>query len=334
MSGKSKIEWTRSDDGSMGRTWNPVRGCRRVSPGCERCYAERVAHRFSGPGRPYEGLTHLVGGRPQWTGEVRLVPEALDEPLHWRKPCRVSVNSMSDLFHEDVPDDFLLQVFDVMRRCTWAGGQNCGRIGGDGHTFQVLTKRAGRMRDFCSRLRWDGERVYLGDVGGPHLLRLNKGIWLGVSAEDQRWADERIPLLLQTPAAVRFVSAEPLLGPVTLWKYLSDCACGHGHGFTACPNTGGVARFCHVKDCPCPGLRPQLHWVIVGGESGKDARPMNLDWARSLVAQCREAGAACFVKQLGALAARELGSRDPKGGRMEDWSIDLQVREFPASTSV
>jgi protein gp37 len=316
---ETSIEWADA-------VWNPTVGCTRVSEGCRNCYAFSLHDR--------RHAAHLAGkavprqyARP--FRDLQLLPERLDDPLHWRKPRRVFVNSVSDLFHEDVPDDFLLQVFDVMRRCTWAGGQNCGRIGGDGHTFQVLTKRAGRMREFCSRLRWDGERVYLGDAGGWLLLPLNRGIWLGVSAEDQQRADERIPPLLQTPAAVRFVSAEPLLGPVTLWKYLADCACGHGHGFTACPNTGGVARSCHVKDCPCPGLRPRLHWVIVGGESGRDARPMRLEWARSLVAQCREAGVACFVKQIGSVAARELGSRDPKGGKVEDWPEDIRVREFP-----
>jgi protein gp37 len=252
---------------------------------------------------------------------------------------------MADLFHEDVPDDFLLQTFDVMRRCTWAGGQNCGRIGGDGHTFQVLTKRAGRMREFCSRLRWDGERVYLGDVGGPHLLRLNKGIWLGVSAEDQQRADERIPPLLQTPAAVRFVSAEPLLGPLRLTNWIArDCpSCGGiGPDAPGTTNADPACARCHGAGSPPGGI----HWVIVGGESGKDARPMDLAWARSLVAQCRGAGVPVFVKQLGAnvrglvrngldhdRVADVLGStyrlRDRKGGRMEDFPEDLRIREFP-----
>jgi protein gp37 len=313
MSGASKIEWTE-------RVWKPVRGCSGVSPGCQHCYAERVAHRFSGPGRPYEGLTHLVGGQPQWTGEVRPVPEALDAPLHWREPARVFVNSMSDLFHEDVPDDFLCRVFKVMGQA-------------ERHTFQVLTKRAGRMQRF---LREQTNAHAIRTLEDPEFCVRwpYPNVWLGVSVEDQRRADERIPLLLATPAAMRLVSAEPLLGPVTLWKYLADCACGHGHGFTACPNTGGAARTCHVQDCPCPGLRPRLSWVIVGGESGKDARPMRLEWARALIRQCREARVPVFVKQVGRVAARGLGSRDPKGGRVEDWPEDLRVREFPAPFAV
>jgi protein gp37 len=334
--GKTSIAWTDA-------TWNPVTGCKAVSPGCANCFAARLAGTRLAASPRYAGLATVnEAGRGVWSGEVRLHPDRLDEPLRWRRPLRVFVCDMADLFHEDVPDDFLLRCFDVMRRCTWAGGQNCGRIGGDGHTFQVLTKRAGRMREFCSRLRWDGERVYLGDVGGPHLLRLNKGIWLGVSAEDQRWADERIPLLLQTPAAVRFVSAEPLLGPVDL------SAVRHQLGAESFATVNVLVE----KDSLNRGYdRPRLDWVIVGGESGPDARPMCLEWARSLVAQCRGAGIPVFVKQLGTNVrglvrngldhdriADALGStyrlRDRKGGDMSEWPEDLRVREWPPTHTV
>jgi protein gp37 len=303
MGGASKIEWTE-------RVWNPIRGCSRVSPGCQHCYAERVAHRFSGPGQPYEGLTHLVAGKPQWTGEVRLVPEALGEPLHWRKPCRVFVNSMSDLFHEDVPDGFLCRVFKVMGQA-------------ERHTFQVLTKRADRMQRF---LREQTNAHAIRTLEDPEFCVRwpYPNVWCGVSVEDQQRANERIPPLLQTPAAVRFVSAEPLLGPVDL---------------TAVRHQLGAQSFATVnvlveKDSLNRGHdRPRLDWVIVGGESGPGARPMRLEWARSLVTQCREAGVAVFCKQIGTVAAWDLGSRDAKGGRMEDWPVDLRVREFPAAAS-
>lgn len=182
----TKIEWT-------DKSWNPVRGCTRVSHGCEHCYAERQAHRFSGSGQPYEGLTEIGPKGPRWNGKIRLVPELLEEPLRWRKPCRVFVNSMSDLFHEAVPDRFISEVFAVM---------NTARR----HTFQVLTKRPERML----RLGTDQKLIYA-----------MSNVWLGVSVEDQKTADERIPLLLQTPAAVRFVSAEPLLSHIDLSKWLS-----------------------------------------------------------------------------------------------------------------
>lgn len=174
MSTHSKIEWT-------DRTWNPIRGCSLVSPGCTNCYAMRQVHRFDHPGGPYEGLTRMTEHGPVWTGKVRVVEEALAEPPSWRKPCRVFVNSMSDLFHEGVPAEFIDRVFAVMQLARR-------------HTFQILTKQPHRMA----------------------LHRPPANVWLGVSVENQATADERIPLLLQTPAAVRFLSVEPLLEAVDL----------------------------------------------------------------------------------------------------------------------
>jgi len=330
--GESSIEWTDV-------TWNPLRGCTEVSPGCARCYAAGVAARFSGPGQPYEGLAYRdANGRPHWTGKVATAPHKLAEPLSWRKSRMVFVNSMSDLFHEDVPEDYILSVFDVMRQCTWAGGQNCGRIGGSGHTFQVLTKRADRAADVLSRLCWDGEALNLEGRGYPH-LKLTDQIWIGVSVEDQKRADERIPLLLQIPARVRFLSVEPMLGPIDLGDWDHECG-DPPHG-------------------KCPVMWPD--WVIVGGESGPHARPCDVAWIRSIVGQCKAAGTACYVKQLGARPYEWIGCglapgsipsaaldshlamggsepddvqhwlrpKDPKGGDIDEFPADLRVREWP-----
>lgn len=223
---QSNIEWCDA-------VWNPIRGCARVSPGCENCYAERQAHRFSGKGQPYEGLTVLGKHGPRWAGHARFVPEMLDAPLRWKKPKRIFVNSMSDLFHEDVADDQIVAIFDVMRQCPQ-------------HQFQILTKRPERMARITPRLRFDGDgdgRTWIADHEDSPGYRLMGGagcsgmtwVWLGVSCEDQQRADERIPWLLQCPAAVRFVSAEPLLGPIDFARWLYSS--------------------------------PKPDWIIVGGES-------------------------------------------------------------------
>ena len=258
MGAKSKIEWTDA-------SWNPIRGCSRVSEGCRNCYAERVAARFSGPGKPYEGLAVMKSDGPHWTGEVRLNEEALELPLRWRKPRKIFVNSMSDLFHESVPDEWISKVMRIMTVCI-------GR-----HTFQILTKRPERM------LAW-----YTGPQ--PRLSAVLPHVWLGVSVEDQATADERVPLLLQTPAAVRWVSYEPALGPVSLqWRWVS-----HGK-----PLGGGPA--CNVlRPWEEPQPLPALDWIVVGGESGPRARPMHPDWARSVRDQCLAAGVPFFFKQWGA----------------------------------
>ena len=247
------IEWTEE-------TWNPVTGCTKVSSGCDHCYAERITERFHGPGSFERVVLH---------------PDRLDKPLRWRKPRRVFVNSMSDLFHDDVPDEFLCRVFDTMALA-------CR------HTFQVLTKRHARMRSFVTR--------YLsGDFTdwsrGPLANTVDQpppNVWLGVSVEDRRWVGIRIPALRETPAVVRFMSCEPLLGPLDRL------------------DLDGIG------------------WVIVGGESGAGARPMDPRWAVDIVRQCREAAVPVFVKQL--------GSR--WGSGHHDISLfppALQVREYPAA---
>ncbi|SLE67253.1 bacteriophage protein gp37 [Mycobacteroides abscessus subsp. massiliense] len=254
MGDKTGIEWTDA-------TWNPVTGCDKVSPGCDHCYAGTFAERWRGTrGHYFE------------TGfDVQLRPDKLDLPLRWTKPRRIFVNSMSDLFHDKVPDEYIARVFAVMALAPQ-------------HTFQLLTKRHGRMRallnsrDFL-QLVWDAWSVEDGpdeseSLGTDPAERWPlPNVWLGVSAEDQKRADLRIPALLDTPAAVRFVSAEPLLGPIDL----------HGDPI----GKDSVFWIGH------------LDWVIVGGESGPGARPMHPDWARSVRDQCVAAGVPFLFKQWG-----------------------------------
>jgi protein gp37 len=343
MSAKTSIEWT-------DRTWNPTRGCTRVSEGCRNCYAERFAARMSTQwGRGFArwtpstaktaaGAIVRVKSEPRWTGKVALVPEALDQPLRWRKPQRVFVNSMSDLFHESLANEDIVQVFHAMYGEASASPS-------PKHTYQILTKRPARMLDW---FRW---LAAYGEQGGddPTILALSvyarfqgphPRVWLGVSVEDQATADERIPLLLQTPAAVRFVSYEPALGPV-------DFRC--------------LAPFddFHTDALDTPDPTRRLNWLIVGGESGPDARDFYLAWARSAIAQCKPAGISVFIKQVGArpiercpecygsgasIPANTSGTcpeccgdgvvmlrlRDRKGGDPAEWPEDLRVREFPA----
>lgn len=280
MSQNTGIQWTDA-------TWNPIRGCSRVSEGCRNCYAEVVAARFSGPGQPYEGLARRTSnGGARWTGKIMFVEKHLDDPLRWRKPSRIFVNSMSDLFHEDVTDEQLDRIFAVM---------DAARR----HTFQVLTKRPARMLAYSELRRAPASNV-----------------WLGVSVENQQAADERIPLLLETPAAVRFLSCEPLLGPIDLVPFLFDEVDG-----TTMPDYSS----------PRASNRG-LSWVIVGGESGPNARPCDTQWIRDIVDQCQAAGAAPFVKQLGAYPVNgsyAMQLEDSHGGNPEEWAPFLRVREFP-----
>jgi protein gp37 len=288
--GKTKIEWTRSDDGTPGRTWNPIRGCSLVSAGCTNCYAMKQAHRFSGKGQAYEGLTRLTSNGPVWTGDVRLVEEKLEEPLRWKSPRRIFVNSMSDLFHESLSDEAIDRVFAVMALCPQ-------------HTFQVLTKRAERMQkylaDSLTPLRIGHHRVLISR--GAHVEREIiqwpfPGIWLGASVEDQKTAIERIPWLLKTPAAVRWVSYEPALGPVDfrqwVWPMRSD-SFDKSNCFFESPD-----GFMHRVN-ERPGGLQAIGWIVCGGESGPGARPMHPRWAQSVRDQCVAAGVKFFFKQWG-----------------------------------
>jgi protein gp37 len=298
----TKIEWT-------DRTWNCIRGCSLVSQGCKHCYAMRQAHRFGGPGMPYEGLTVLNATGPTWTGKVVCDESKLEDPLHWKKPCMVFVNSMSDLFHEDVPESFILACFTTMRLAQQ-------------HKFQILTKRPERMLEIIGR--WKREGLTLREGHGCEL----PNVWLGVSVEDQKTADERIPLLLQTPAALRWVSYEPALGPVTFefLHYNGICEVDSMRG------THGVIR-------PHGGTNARIDWLVCGGESGPGARPFDLDWARDVREQCTAAGVPFFMKQAGANVydpsltasgrSETVHYRDRKGGDMQEWPHDLRVREYP-----
>ena len=286
------IEWTDN-------TWNPVRGCSRVSEGCRNCYAEHQAMRITyfdrGAGRPlgsgaYDGLVTMTSQGPKWTGAIRLVPDKLYEPLSWKRPRRIFVNSMSDLFHEGVPADYIAQVFAVMTCSPW-------------HTYQVLTKRSTRMVQLLNCKEWGSlvmlhtARVFDAHKSAttPSLMTSKynppPNVQLGVSAEDQRAADVRVAELLLTPAAVRFVSGEPLLGPVSLHE-LQPPGMARNWIDALSPTTPGGAR---------------VDWVIVGGESGRGARLMKPDWARALRDECQAAGVPFFFKQWGGVDKKEAG---------------------------
>jgi len=257
MATNSTIEWTT-------RTWNPVLGCSMTSPGCAHCYAERMSNRLAGmakadknPGRRAHYL-HVINGKGRWNGHLEPVEEALEEPMSWNQPSTVFVNSMSDLFHESVEAGFIARVFDVMNRA-------------DRHQFQVLTKRSKRLRTLSPQLPW------------------SPNIWQGVSVEnaDYSW---RVDDLRQTEVRIKFLSVEPLLGPL------------------GAVNLSGI------------------DWVIVGGESGPGCRPMKIEWVREIRDQCLNAGVRFFFKQHGHLknnpdktdpTAKENGGHS-KGGRMLD----------------
>lgn len=289
----SRIEWTGRSD------WNPIRGCTRVSEGCRHCYAEAIAARFSDPGQPFEGFATRTSGGPRWTGRVALVEDRLTLPLRWRRPATIFASSTSDIFHESLSDADIDRIFAVMALAPR-------------HIFQVLTKRAERMRAWATdprtseRIarvmlrRYPGWGVPAETVFGALINRAEEAdpesarwplpnVWLGVSVEDQAAADARIPHLLATPAAKRFLSCEPLLGPVDLaslhWRqgWLDGARL-----FEAKPG---------ILDCKWDG--PRIDWVIAGGESGRGARPMHPDWARGLRDQCRNAGVPFFFKQWG-----------------------------------
>ena len=350
----TSIEWAQNPDGSKGETWNPTRGCTKISPGCKHCYAETFAKRWIG----IEGHAYQLGFTP------RLVPGALDKPLRWRKPRGIFVNSMSDLFLEDFSNEYIAAVFGVMAACPQ-------------HRFLVLTKRANRMRqwfEWAAKRGEQGASPFPADPLGWHIRQMchvaarkvgvdmaaderqNHGgpwplpnVWLGVSVENQEYAEERIAHLLDTPAAVRFLSCEPLLGPLRLDDIeLVAAKSPHGQRVALNALTGNVIG-------PDDMLPASLDWVIVGGESGHAARPCALEWIESIVDQCRTAKVPCFVKQLGGFPvsihrtapaidfpdlptigapsgeawAWKAGLASSKGGDIAEFPLDLRVREFP-----
>lgn len=319
--GDTSIEWTE-------RSWNPIVGCSIVSPGCTNCYAMKMADRLEAmaPMPDGRGNIHLLHYRgtttrgecqnkpPVWTGKVAMAPDrALLEPLRRRKPTIYFVNSMGDLFHEGVPEAWIDRVVAVMALAELLHLCPPGPDGRSKHVFQVLTKRADRMRSYLRRLpnrddiiADEADQIMGGNLPVELLVAVKRlvrmplpNVWLGVSTEDQKRADERVPLLLDTPAAVRFVSAEPLLGPVDFESIpypdglRLDALSGlHFDG------EGAVEGVYGSPD-------PKLDWIIVGGESGPSARPMHPDWPRQIRDACAAAGTAFFFKQWGEWAPGE-----------------------------
>lgn len=283
MADQSTIEWTEA-------TWNVATGCTRVSAGCDHCYIERTIP-FRIAGRRFDQAG--VGG----TTGVLLHPERLNKPLHWRQPRRMFVNSLADLFHDAIPDGFIADVFAVMARTQQ-------------HTYQLLTKRHARMRSLLSSETFRDAVTSRLQVGEPGFLTELlawplPNVWLGVSVETQQWADTRIPALLDTPAAIRWISAEPLLGPVRL----AD---------------GWLTQL--------RAVRPGLDWVVVGGESGPGARPMHPDWARDLRDQCTAAGVPYFFKQWGEWRPLLAGEPPYEVGRTACLSDDGTVEPWTATS--
>lgn len=281
MADNSKIAWTDA-------SWNPILGCTRVSEGCRNCYAQNYAHRMSFNPNPkikaaYEGLTMLQNGRPNWTGVVRYLPERLDQPLRWKRPRRIFVNSMSDIGHEEVSPEAFGAIFDMMLQADW-------------HTYQVLTKRP-RYLGMMTRL-------WMRDRGLSWLLPSH--IWLGASVEDKSALDRVQAVEGSLPARVRWLSLEPLLGPL--------------------PNL------------PLGGI----DWVVIGGESGRvhttpaersdgvrAAREMKPEWVSDIIEQCRSTGTPVFVKQMGSQWAWLCGYRHKAGADPTEWPEDLRAREYP-----
>ena len=346
----SNIEWTNA-------TWNPLVGCTPVSPGCLNCYAATMAPRLAAMGQQqYVGLTvkkvtqagpKKLATRQVFNGTVRTLPERLTEPLHWRAPRMVFVNSMSDLFHESVPFEFVDKVFAVMALCPQ-------------HTFQVLTKRPERMAKYLARPLHPTMGCAIREIVGTTALSVwamgrteeavsrfdelggaLSNVWLGTSVEDQPRFDERVKHLKDCVAAVRFLSVEPMLGPIDMHDAFYRARLGPEDPYKR---------------------RNSLEnwWIIVGGESGNNARPCNVGWVRSIVQQCKAADVPVFVKQLGSMVhcrndhvsawLDEVGmgldymdtsetrmQGDPvrvmlnsrKGGDPSEWPEDLRVREFP-----
>ncbi len=333
--GKTSIEWT-------DESWPLANGCRRKSPGCENCYAERLISTRLSKTDKYKGLAVFGQNGPRWTGDVRFWAKDLAMPLKLKKPSRIFVADMGDLFYEGFSNEEIAAVFGVMAATPR-------------HTFQVLTKRAERMSEW---FKWAHDqrchgnttteimRSWAVDLGGfraadgsmpegpgRDLLGYDlrwplPNVHLGVSVENQKYADERIPILLETPAAVHWVSAEPLLGPVDLRGWIEPCRITR--------SAGSLSRGRYIDN----GAKfARLEWIVVGGESGPGARPYDVQWARAVIEQCQRARVPCFHKQLGAKPYQsaahegatgfEMKLENRKGGDWSEWPEDLRVRQFP-----
>lgn len=285
MGEKTGISWTDS-------TWNPIVGCTRVSAGCDNCYAVRATRRLAGKLPLYQGLVNP--GKSHFNGVVRTVPERLDQPLRWKRPRRIFVNSMSDLFHPEVPDRFIAEVWAVMSMSPQ-------------HTFQILTKRPDRMRIVglaMFRLMVNAARLQCGVSVLPDSRRADgtyawplPNVWLGTSIEDQQLVEERCLPLFETPARIRFLSLEPLLGPI---------------------NLGLLGTLPRMRFSGYQLAADRLDWVIVGGESGPGHRPIEADWVRAIRDECHDAKVAFFFKQWGGRTAKA-GGRELDGRVYDEW---------------
>ena len=351
MAETTTIGWTDA-------TWNPITGCSMISAGCTHCYAQTLAGTRMKNHWSRKGLTKETPLGPVWNGEVRVNRKWLDQPLHWKKPRMVFVCAHADLFHEAVDDHWRDVIFAVMAATPH-------------HTYQILTKRAGGARDYLNRCSqrpieswaesmWEARDISLDQSTCRRIARaiVNAAwplpnVWVGVSVEDQANAEHRIPLLLDTPAAVRWISAEPLLGPVDLTRLKTE-------ELTWQDALNGRA---HAGPSVWSGQR-KLDWVVVGGESGRHARRMDLQWVRKVVGECHAAKVPVFVKQLGLHPGeicnpvdatdreradwkrngwthvisgegeqwnRDLRLKDKKGSDPSEWPEDLQVQEYPGN---
>jgi len=300
MATESSIEWTKSDDGTPGATWNPVVGCSKVSTGCSRCYAIKDAWRMAHNPNPklsnvYSGLVEKKpGGNLEWTGEVKCITKRLYIPGEWKTPKRIFVNSQSDLFHPSVPFEFIDDVFYAIQRYNW-------------HTYIILTKRPDRLLEWADSTNC---RHY-------DILSIVENCWIGVSVENQEQADKRIPPLLDllgladNPHLIGFLSCEPLLQEIKIARFFC-----HSIFCKSYPRKDEPMSWATSTNCTCPKLR----WVIAGGESGYKARPMQENWARSLQQQCQAANVAFFYKQ----------KLDEKGKKVSLPILDGQrYAEFP-----
>lgn len=303
MGKESNISWTSS-------TWNCLYGCARVSPGCTNCYAETHCHRFSGPGQIHEGLTVLGKKGPRWTGKIQIAYHRLFEPMKWTRSRMIFCNSLSDVWHKDVPKQYIQAMFGVMAAC-------------DHHIFQVLTKRADLMEAWyasgaadifdCTEAAsyWLDLCVQEGHisegVAKKYLVRLSraamkapfplKNVWVGVSTENQETFDERVPHLSRVPAAVRWISAEPLLGPLDITSWYDST---------------------------------HLDWIVVGGESGPRARGMEYSWAERVVQDAQAIRIPVHMKQLGTVLAKRFPGSGKKGEKIEWFPREIRAREYPA----
>lgn len=330
------IQWTRPPGWAKGMSWNMMRGCGKVAPGCKNCYAEKIAARFSGPGLPFEGV--IEDGH--WNGKVEFAEHKLLEPLHWKTGRVVFVDSMFDLFHPGVELDWIIKVYAVMAMCPQL-------------QFIILTKRGERMVEilndpeitrkiwmsahgFLGGTKYDVYKLLLPKEPGAGLKGCDLRNWplpnvaVGVSISDQATADDQIPHLLNTPAACRIVSCEPMLGEVDYSRIGGD-QFGHGrrdalngllYNNYGTDSDGGIEWL--------PAKINKIDWLIVGAESGPGARPLEMAWVRSAMAQCAAAGVRIFVKQLGPGLAKSMGLKSKKGDDPEEWPEDLrQCRQFP-----